>query len=96
MKTGVELIAEESTRQGFKERWDGAQDDDLGDEQLAVAAALYALPDHLRYDHPLSVTPIHWPWCPSWWNPDPEHRIWELVQAGALIAAEIDRLQRAK
>jgi hypothetical protein len=45
-----------------------------------------------------------WPWWESqvrgpdwalWWKPTPEDRVRELVKAGALIAAEIDRLQRA-
>jgi hypothetical protein len=44
-----------------------------------------------------------WPWryCPPrgpsfehWWKPTPDDRVRELVKAGALIAAEIDRLQR--
>jgi hypothetical protein len=32
------------------------------------------------------------PWGESWWKPTPEDRVRELVKAGALIAAEIDRL----
>lgn len=35
-----------------------------------------------------------WPWDKSWWKPTPDDRIRELIKAGALIAAEIDRLQR--
>lgn len=36
-----------------------------------------------------------WPWDENWWKPslDP---IRNLVKAGALLAAEIDRLQRSK
>ena len=34
-----------------------------------------------------------WPWNLIWWKPTPNDRIRELVKAGALIAAEIDRLQ---
>jgi len=37
------------------------------------------------------VPPI-WPWEKSWWKPTPNDRVKELVKAGALIAAEIDRL----
>lgn len=39
--------------------------------------------------------PRLWPgsWHPSWWKP--KDRVRDLVRAGALIAAEIDRLQRA-
>jgi hypothetical protein len=32
-----------------------------------------------------------WPWSFEWWKP--KDRIRNLVRAGALIAAEIDRLQ---
>lgn len=33
-----------------------------------------------------------WPWSDEKWNPEPDNRIRELAKAGALIAAEIDRL----
>ena len=35
----------------------------------------------------------HWPWSETYWNPNPNDRIHNLVRAGALIAAEIDRLE---
>lgn len=40
------------------------------------------------------TVPLVWPetWHPAWWKPT--DRITDLVKAGALIAAEIDRLQR--
>ena len=38
---------------------------------------------------------ISWPWDAEWHKPG-DDRIGALVKAGALIAAEIDRLQRAK
>ena len=39
--------------------------------------------------------PRLWPrsWHPDWWKPEDKDRIRQLVVAGALIAAEIDRLQ---
>jgi hypothetical protein len=37
---------------------------------------------------------VAWPWDKGWWKPTPDNRIRELEKAGALIAAEIDRLQR--
>ena len=37
---------------------------------------------------------VGWPWDVSWWKPS-DSPIRNLVKAGALIAAEIDRLQRA-
>ena len=39
--------------------------------------------------------PCDWPFDCEWWKPCPEDRVRELVKAGALVAAEIDRLQRA-
>lgn len=36
--------------------------------------------------------PDEWPWDPSWWKPSPDP-VANLVKAGALIAAEIDRLR---
>ena len=33
-----------------------------------------------------------WPWEETWWKPASNNRIKDLVRAGALIAAEIDRL----
>ena len=36
----------------------------------------------------------YWPWDMKWWKPSDEDPIRNLVKAGALIAAEIDRLQR--
>ena len=36
--------------------------------------------------------PRSWPWDAEWWKPQDRRR--DLVKAGALIAAEIDRLDR--
>jgi hypothetical protein len=38
--------------------------------------------------------PKHWPWDLNSWKPSPDNRIKELVKAGALVVAEIERLQR--
>ncbi len=40
-------------------------------------------------------TPIHWPWAREWNKKEQHSRIRQLVIAGALIVAELDRLQRA-
>ena len=93
MKTGIEIIAEERERQINVEGWN-ADHDDIGnnDEQLAMAAVTYAIPsDYREYELQVKNT---WPWDISWWKPTPNDRIRELAKAGALIAAEIDRLQR--
>ena len=34
-----------------------------------------------------------WPWSDKWWKPS-DDPVRNLVKAGALLAAEIDRLQR--
>lgn len=88
---GVELIAAERTRQVGVEGWSPEHDDEHGDGELAVAAACYAVP---RGSVAASAARAqHWPFEPEAWKPG--DRIRELAKAGALIAAEIDRLQRA-
>lgn len=103
MKTGVELIAEERQRQLDVEGWTVAHDDEHADESIASAAACYAMPYHSRKLYQSRHVkygwyPRWWPatWDLSWWKPSPDNRIKELVKAGALIAAEIDRLTRAE
>ncbi len=94
--TGAELIAAERRRQVDVEGWTPEHDVEHYEDDLALAAACYALP-------PLPVgrgygedrPPFMWPWSARWWKPTPHDRVRELVKAGALIAAEIDRLQAA-
>lgn len=85
--TGMELIAAERRRQVTMEDWTPAHDDTHRNGEMARAAACYAL-QHTR----VSGRAIRWPWARSWWKP--KNPIRDLVRAGALIAAEIDRLQR--
>ena len=92
MKTGIEIIAEERTRQIEIEGWTSDNDDKYVDEQLAEAAASYALP-HLWRTSPDRI-PITWPFHNRWGKPTPDDRVKELAKAGALIAAEIDRINR--
>jgi len=89
---GVELIAFERQRQINQERFDAEHDDEHGNGELAKAAVCYALKAATGC-FGSDFTPIAWPWEPSWWKPS-GHPIRNLVKAGALIAAEIDRLQR--
>ena len=87
-KTGIELIAEERQRQIEEEGWTAEHDKQWEHGQLVKAAACYlARPSWV--DTPLWP---HWPFDISWWKPTPQDRIRELQKAGALIAAEIDRL----
>lgn len=95
MKTGVKLIAEERARQISKEGWSAEHDDAHTDESLAVAGACYALTSSIC-DKEIWDTPLLdklWPWSIDSWNPD-RSRVRNLAKAGALIAAEIDRIQR--
>lgn len=97
-KTGVELIADERQRQIEKEGWTLAHDFfECPYGQLVGAAISYALTEEERKNlcH-LAKTdedvPPTWPFEKAYWKPCPDDRIKELVKAGALIAAEIDRL----
>lgn len=107
MKTGVELIADERRRQIEQEGWSRERDiTEHRNGELAAAGACYAMPSNSRgYRNVIETVermgnvcvariPMKWPvnWHWSWWKPTP-NRIRELVKAGALIAAEIDRLQ---
>lgn len=85
-KDGAALIAAERLRQRGQEGWTPAHDDDHTDHELERAAAWYALPAIWR-----KKIRCLWPWEPRWWKPTPGDRVHELVKAGALIAAAIDR-----
>lgn len=106
---GVELIAAERQRQVEEEGWSIQHDDEHQEGEMALAAACYAAPLAISKEQRSAygvafVDP--WPWDKKWdgrterpINPNIvglrlENRIRELVKAGALIAAEIDRLKR--
>lgn len=90
---GVLLIALERKRQVEEECWTLQHDDGHIGDQLALAASVYALPAGRR-SYRNHLLPENWPFDASYWRPSPGNRIKELVKAGALIAAEIDRLKR--
>jgi len=96
IRHGANLIKDERERQIKKEGWDAKHDDYYEFEELAKAAACYAIPPKCRQLTGKLHVPTLWPWDDESWNPDTENRIRELVKAGALIAAEIDRLFREK
>ena len=96
MKTGVELIADERCRQVEEEGFDANHDRPHAMGQLALAGGLYALDakSNICEDPPnLNEAPAFWPWDDEWWKPTPYDLRRQLVKSGALIAAEIDRLQ---
>lgn len=95
MKTGIELIKEERGRQLMPkssggEGWTSEHDDSHVTDELTQAAICYAVQSS-KFD--LGASEVPWPWEPRHWKPCKD-RVRNLVKAGALIAAEIDRLQR--
>lgn len=109
MKTGIERIAEERRRQIEQEGYTPEHDDQHDEGELALVAALYATPiplyqisvtDDRKEERPgyRGITlEADDPWPCSWgaeWDKRTKHdRIRQLTIAGALIAAEIDRLE---
>jgi len=90
--SGAERIAKERERQMQVEGWTPEHDDEHTCGQLALAAMAYATPgNNYRTNH--WPPPGVWPWEKQWWKPTTD-RIRNLEKAGALIAAEIDRLAR--
>ena len=97
---GIEMIMAERARQIMKEGYTIEHDLEHNKGELAQAAACYAWPP----PRPVDIKTA-FPWR-SHWKPelaDPEDpkaylaaRIKTLAKAGALIAAEIDRLQNMR
>lgn len=99
----LELIRAERERQIASEGWSLEHDDDHANGELACAAGCYAIvagsPCDARNGRiHRGIVPNQWPWAAQWWKPSSGHqnsdRIRELVKAGALIVAEIERLER--
>lgn len=89
---GVDLIAAERRRQVEAEGWTPEHDDEHANGELIRAAYCYARHVDVPYTEGTTPAPL-WPWHDDWWKPS-EDPVRNLVKAGALIAAEIDRLQR--
>ena len=92
---GVSIISTERWRQQDQEGWTPEHDDTYTHGELAMAGASYAMSQYYRFATS-GNPPWSWPWFASEWKPSPDDRIRELAKAGALIAAEIDRLLRLK
>jgi hypothetical protein len=86
LATGVEMIAREREEQLAVRGFDAAHDDKHVEGELAQAAAFYA--------HPKGGVIFPETWDPKWNKRDKHRRIRQLAIAGALCAAEIDRLRR--
>jgi hypothetical protein len=89
--TGIERIAAERKRQIEEEGWTAEHDFQWSKGELTKAAVCYLYPgDELMPKWKKTF----WPWDAGWWKPSPANRVRDLEKAGALCAAEIDRLQR--
>lgn len=101
-QAAIDVLAERQ-RQISEEGWTPEHDDEHGGGQMAGAAACYAshvnargwvldgLEDGLNV-YQTEPTPDAWPWDEPWWKPTDPRR--DLVKAGALILAEIERIDR--
>lgn len=83
-------VVSERGRQVRREGWTFEHDDEHDDGSLALAAAAYAASacGHTEWAH--DTFPASWDF--SWFKPSSPRR--DLVKAGALIIAEIERLDR--
>lgn len=88
-------VLAERERQKNVEGWTPAHDDGHKSGDLAAAAlgytynAMFGSPEHAK-----ELPPFYWPWDKSWWKPTTVRR--DLVKAGALILAEIERIDRSE
>lgn len=95
-QTGIELIATERKRQINQEGWTPDHDDSHEECEMAAAAGVYALlAAGYHTQNPRVLVEHYWPLGWSGWF-KPKNQLSNLVRAGALIAAEIDRLNRKK
>lgn len=96
MGEAIADIAAERARQISSEGWTPDHDDEHEHGEMAMAAAAYAFASgHPLYEeHWNDTPPPWWKWDRKWWKPKDARR--NLVRAGALIVAEIERLDRAQ
>ncbi|MEM1149211.1 MAG: hypothetical protein AAGI03_01440 [Pseudomonadota bacterium] len=96
LSTAARDVLAERARQMFKEGWTPAHDDTHDTGEMSRAAACYALAatkdNHMTSDA-CGQKPVTWPWDSEWWKPSDRRR--DLVKAGALILAELERLDRS-
>lgn len=100
--TGIEMIAAERQRQVEVEGWTAEHDAQHDRNELVDAAICYLYAAEATQHSPNNVTfkggyrvgegvPNDWPWAPQWWKPS-DDPVRNLVKAGALLAAELDRM----
>lgn len=81
-------VLAERQRQIGVEGWTPEHDDEHDSGEMAIAAAFYAMAYRSYEDGR-----VRWPWDDKWCKPKSQRH--NLVRAGALILAEIERLDRA-
>lgn len=86
----LDVIAERQRQQSV-EGWIPEHDDEHCNGELAMAAVCYI--NETGTVNRNGGKPWGWPWDASWWKPNARRR--NLVKAGALILAEIERIDRA-
>ncbi len=86
-------VLAERQRQINTEGWTPEHDDSHGDGEMAEAAACYAASAHVPAILKRRQAPGFWPWAAKWWKPSDTRR--DLIKAGALILADLERLDRA-
>ncbi|QAY96685.1 hypothetical protein CWB41_13890 [Methylovirgula ligni] len=97
--TQAELdIVQERRRQVEVKGWTPEHDDRHEGGEIAGAAACYIMENLLVHAPGLRAVikktiEMLWPWAHHWWKPKDRRR--NLVKAGALIIAEIERFDRA-
>ncbi|MDE1139542.1 MAG: hypothetical protein PW999_07775 [Paraburkholderia tropica] len=89
MSDAVRDVLAERARHVSVEGWTPEHDDEHREREMAMAAAAYAMHASRRGYVCLDV----WPWATEWWKPTKPRQ--DLVKAGSLILAEIERIDRA-
>lgn len=94
-RAAVDVLAERR-RQVAEYGFDAAHDDKWRGGQLEKAAGCYAkhaAATERGRDAYKAAPPLDWPWDRVWWGPTTRRR--DLVKAGALILAAIEKIDRA-
>ena len=93
--SGIELIAAERERQVSVEGWTPQHDDEHEGSEMVDCARAYLWASRFVKSYGFEIVPNEFPpsWALEWWKPSADP-VRNLVKAGALIAAEIDRLNR--
>lgn len=98
LSAAAQDVLAERNRQVNAEGYDTSHDDMATNGQMAVAAGYYALICGWPHERDISLItggrqPQYWPWAAEYWKPTTSRR--NLIKAGALIIAEVERLDRA-